>query len=106
MELRIEDNPQLAGIEPFPALKALSYLTLGGNALADLTAFESIQAIDGRLTIRDAPVMTSTTGLVALERLGGLRIEGNPSLSSLNGLADAAASEGIRGDVEIHANPN
>lgn len=103
-ELRLEGNPQLANLEPFRALKAVSYLTLGGNALHDLAAFASLQAIDGRLTIRDAPVMTSPAGLVALERLGGLRIENNPSLTSLEGLADASAAEGIRGDVELHAN--
>ncbi len=103
-ELRIEDNPSLATLELPPQLQSVRYLTLGGNALPDLAPFSALLAIDGRLTVRDAPVLASMSGLTHLERLGGLRIERNPSLTSLAGLRDAASAEGIRGDVEIHSN--
>jgi len=105
VELRIEDNPRLAHLDGLGNLKSTGYLTLGGNAVADLTDFGGLKAIDDRLTIRGAPALTRLDGLVQLERLGGLRVEENPVLTDLTGLRDARAAEGIGGTVELHSNP-
>ena len=104
-ELRIEDNPQLSGLSGLGGLRSVQWLTLGGNALTDLSAFARLQAIDTRLTIRGAPELTSLSGLRQLERLGGLRIEDNPRLDGLDGLADAVASGGLGGTLELRDNP-
>ena len=104
-ELRIEDNPVLIGLPGLTSLRSSRYLTVGGNALADLSDFAGVQAIDARLTIRNTSEMTDPSGLVGLQRLGGLDIYDNTGLLSLAGLSDASAAEGIGGRVEVVGNP-
>ncbi len=105
VELRIEGNPRLTSIAMGPDFEQVRYLTLGTNALADLTAFGTLRAIDTRLTVRAAPALTSLEGLDSLERLGGLRVEHNPVLDSLQGLQDASAAGGVSGTIELQGNP-
>jgi len=103
-ELRIEDNPVLTELPGLVALRTPRYLTVGGNALTDLSDFAGVVAIDARLTVRNTTMMTSLSGLSGLQRLGGLEVSDNAGLQSLAGLADASAAGGISGSVVVVSN--
>lgn len=74
------------------------------HVLSDLRGLERLQSVGGELSIRlDDTVDTfaSVDGLECLREVGGLRLEFNPGLRSLAGLA---ALEVVHGDVHIEGN--
>ena len=100
-DLTITGNDGLTDIGKFNVTNLKSLNISGNGDLTDYSGLESLQTVNGNVTLSTNPLVQNFVGLENLSSIGGnLTIEDNPSLTSLEGLNISS----VAGDVTIVTN--
>ncbi|MFA6013385.1 MAG: hypothetical protein WC799_25565 [Desulfobacteraceae bacterium] len=96
--LKIQNSPKLTSLLPLSDLKAVTAITIQNTGIINLVGLGNLTTLNGGISINDNPFLVSLEGLSIPEGTPNITIRNDHALTHLTGLT---ISEGFKGTINL-----